>query len=691
MIRHCDGAFRPPLAARNEAESHRRFLYVFLNSMHSLLRNIFFTSLLFIVLFSISKCGSDTEEKKENSSENKTYKNLSSDVKYVGIMKCRQCHYDKYETFIETGMGKSFDLATKTKSSAKFDKHSVVYDKFSDFYYYPFWFGDTMKIMEFRLEGKDTVHKRIETVNYIIGSGQHTNSHIFNTNGYLHQMPITFYTQKRKWDLAPGFDNGDNARFSRPIGLECMSCHNTLPNFVMGSENKYEELPNGIGCERCHGPGEIHVKEKEAGIVVDTSKYIDYSIVNPAKLSIDLQFDVCQRCHLQGNAVLKEGKSFYDFHPGMKLSDVMTVFLPKYENNDDDFIMASHADRLKQSQCFIKSQENSLRPFKNGLTCITCHNPHVSVKVTGKEVFNNACKNCHTSPLSPLSHGRGVGGEADCVSCHMPKSGSIDIPHVTITDHFIRKPVKKVDVAGVKKFVGLFAINEKKPSDITIAKGYLNQYEKFGLSAGFLDTAFHYLTKISSSENSGSFIRYYFLKKDYNSIVALVSKLSKEEMFKHFDKTTWDNDNAWTCYRIGEAYQYLGKTNEAYRFYKKANELSPLNIDFMNKLGGNLASQDKQMEAKKVYEKIISENPKHAPAWCNLGFIYLQSGNTVKANQYYDKALALDPDYLQALLNKAGLLLYEKKNKEALSITKRILKKNPKNKQALAIQMRFTK
>ena len=175
-----------------------------------------------------------------------------------------------------------------------------------------------------------------------------------------------------------------------------MSCHNAYPDFVLGSENKFKTIPNGIDCERCHGPGSIHVQQKQMGQLVDTAKQIDYSIVNPAKLPIDLQFDVCQRCHLQGNAVLKEGKSFFDFKPGMKLSAIFTVFMPKYENGEKDFIMASHADRLKQSQCFIKS---------NKLTCITCHNPHVSVKATQPEVFNAACKNCHTPlPPHPSSH-----------------------------------------------------------------------------------------------------------------------------------------------------------------------------------------------------------------------------------------------------------------------------------------------
>ncbi|UPT66317.1 MAG: hypothetical protein M0D57_17870 [Sphingobacteriales bacterium JAD_PAG50586_3] len=134
-----------------------------------------------------------------------------------------------------------------------------------------------------------------------------------------------------------------------------MSCHNAYPKFVMGSENKYTDVPQGIDCERCHGPGGEHVRRKQMGENIDTSKYIDYSIVNPGKLSADLQFQICQRCHLQGNAILKNGKSFFDFKPGMQLSEVMDVYLPRYKNADHDFIMASHADRLKQSQCFVVS------------------------------------------------------------------------------------------------------------------------------------------------------------------------------------------------------------------------------------------------------------------------------------------------------------------------------------------------
>src|SRR6185436_5557199 len=128
------------------------------------LRNISAAILFCAVAVSVIQCGSGEEKKDEKETKTtNTYRNLDSNVKYTGIIACRQCHYDKYETFIETGMGKSFDHATKKKSSAKFDAHSVVYDKNTDLSYRPFWAGDTMKIMEFRLNGKDTIHKRIET------------------------------------------------------------------------------------------------------------------------------------------------------------------------------------------------------------------------------------------------------------------------------------------------------------------------------------------------------------------------------------------------------------------------------------------------------------------------------------------------------------------------------------------------
>lgn len=655
------------------------------------------------------------------------YLNHSDSAKYVGIHTCKLCHQDIYNTYIKTGMGKSFDVASRQKSSGDYHT-SIVYDKIGDFYYKAFWQNDSLQFLEYRLQGKDTIYKRQETVNYIIGSGQHTNSHIQSVNGYLNQMPMTFYTQKKKWDLPPGFEDGHNSRFMRKIGLECMSCHNNYPEFVLGSENKFSAVPEGINCERCHGPGSIHVEQRQTGSKIDTSKYIDYSIVNPAKLSIDAQFDICQRCHLQGNTILKEGKSFYDFKPGMKLSDYMTVFLPKYKHADDEFIMASHADRLKQSQCFIKSLEkttspvlrtppskgespsvsNKLKPYKDAMTCVTCHNPHVSVRETNPNVFNDACNKCHggqkkdqrlkikdnstfgskliCSEPSVIRKIKNKNQIINCVGCHMPKSGSIDIPHVTVHDHYIRKPITKKDKNAIKQFIGLYAINEKNPSALIKAKAYLNQYEKFENKSYYLDSAAFYLKDKSDADLKANFellIQLHFIKNDFNKMIAYVNRLTDATILNNLlTKKSYSNDDAWTSYRIGEAFYNTGNIQRAINYYKNAVTLAPYGLDFKNKYGSALAANGLLPNAEKEFTEILKENPKHVSALTNLGYVKLAQGNAKDAEQLYFKALALDPDYEPLLLNLAGLYAYKKEYKKAELYLTKLLKRNPNNKQA---------
>ena len=618
------------------------------------------------------KCSDTPAPLQERVADEDAYLNHNDSAKYVGMETCKLCHQEIYNSFIQTGMGQSFAHATKQKSVSSINKHAVIYDKFQDFYYHPFWDSDSLKIIEFRLKGKDTLFKRVVTVDYIIGSGQHTNSHLYSSNGYLYQMPMTFYSQQQKWDFPPGFENGFNTQFNRKIGLECISCHNAFPDFVKGSENKFNSLPNGITCERCHGPGSIHVQQRSTGKNVDTSRYIDYSIVNPGKLSIDRQFDVCQRCHLQGNAVLKEGKSFFDFRPGMVLSDYISVFLPKYENADDAFLMASHADRLKQSACFIKSYkpsttETSLRPYKNALTCVTCHNPHVSVKTTNNDVFNTACKNCHAGTSQVNCSEQMVvrnKNQDNCVSCHMPRSGAIDIPHVSIHDHYIRKPAKKQDVKQIKKFIGLYAVNEKNPSDQIKAQAYLQHYDKFDNTAAFLDSARLYLSDNTLKDVQTNFeplIHLYFIKEEYAKILKYVAQLGNEPVLKKVLVTkSWSNNDAWTSYRIGDAYYHTGDLNNAYLFYKNALALAPYNLEFQNKLGTLLITTKRLGAAIEMFESVLKENPSNIQAITNLGYANLLSKNSKIAEDLYARGLKINPDYEPLLMNLVGLKLFNK-------------------------------
>ncbi len=633
------------------------------------------------------------------------YLNLHDSVRYVGKQVCLSCHAGAHSSYLETGMGQSFGIATKAKSAGRFEDNPTIYDATLDLYYQPYFAGDTLCIKEFRLSGKDTTHRRIQHIQYIIGSGHHTNSHLFASNGYVFQAPLTYYTQKGIWDLPPGFENGFNSRFSRQIGLECMACHNAQPQFAQGSENKFLKIPEGIDCERCHGPGSVHVREKQAGNLIDTSKYIDYSIVNPGKLSVDLQFDVCQRCHLQGNAVLKEGKSFLDFKPGMKLSDVIDVYLPRYTGDESEFIMASHADRLKQSACFKvmadkHSNEKSLRPYKNAMTCVTCHNPHVSVRKQGDEPFNAKCGSCHTAQkvdaCSETSAKRNAAGN-NCVSCHMPVSGSIDIPHVTVHDHYIRRDAKMKTTQSVQKtaetFRGLQCINNAHPDERSRIIAYIQQFEKFDPGKVYLLDSAEALLKRRGSAQFKTDIRLAvalaFAGKDYAKVSSLATQYGRTELLAFLNKKSKNNEDAWTAYRIAESFTAQGLAADALSFFEKACSLAPLHFEFRNKYGACLIQVGKLKAAAKEFATLCREAPFFAPAFCNYGYCRLLDGDERSAKAMYTKALQLDPDYRQALINLVGLELYNGNPAEAQKYMLRLEKAYPNDEEIKALKDRI--
>jgi len=627
-----------------------------------ILTNSLLSVCLILILYSLSYCSSDSPENK--------YLNLSDTVEYVGTAVCKNCHYDKHQTFMHTGMGQSFGLANKAKSAANIHPDSILYDTFSNLYYHPFWDADSLKLQEYRISGKNTVHNRIEQVDYIIGSGQHTNSHIYNVNGYLHQMPFTYYTQEGRFDLPPGFEEGFNTRFNRKIGLECMSCHNSLPDFVMGSENKFEKVHMGISCERCHGPGELHVSEKMNGVFVDTSLYTDYTIVNPGNISAELQFEICSRCHLQGNTVLEDGKSFFDFKPGMHLNEVMNVFLPEYEG-DDAFIMASHVERLKMSECFIQS--------KGDLTCITCHNPHLSVTLTSDEVFNASCISCHQeSDFHTTAQG------SNCIDCHMPTSGSSDIPHVRVTDHKISIPqeMNATKQESLKKFIGLYCVNNDAPSDISMLKAYLQQYEKFEQKTYYLDSALVYLTGLDERLCPKEWVQYYFFREAYTTLVSWFEQKSFEQRKNQFNKKSYTNDDAWAWYRVGEAYYKLSNWEKASLCFSEAADLAPFHLEIQNKYAMALLRTNRLLESKKVFEFVISENPKFEKVYANYGYLLSRLGSYELAAQQYEKGIALNPDLVHAWLNYAAYYMYKENTTEAKKCLMEVLRIEPEHRQA---------
>lgn len=598
------------------------------------------------------------------------YVNHADSVKYVGMSTCANCHADKFSTFTHTGMGRSFGLAGKLRSAAEFLNVKPVYDQYRDLYYLPYLVDSSIYIKEYRLTGTDTVFSRSELVNYIVGSGHHTNSHLMNANGYVFQAPLTFYTQKGQWDLPPGFENGNNSGFERRIGLECMSCHNGLPEIDPAAENRYLKVPAGIDCERCHGPGEIHVKEKMEGKVVDITKYTDYTIVNPAKLSWYRQIDLCQRCHLQGNAVLKPGKSFSDFKPGMRLSDVFDQFSPEYKDGDD-FVMAAHAERFQMSKCFksnVKGDLNS-ETASVGFTCISCHDPHVSVKQTSSIKFNTKCISCHQGAGKvTCSESKENLSKANnnCVNCHMPSSGTSDIPHVTVHDHYIRKP--SAQNRGKGTLLGLRCVTNPNPDVRTETEAYISYYEKFEKNSLYLEKAKSLSAKLDDKDNAHLItkIHLYYINGQYNELLVSAEKLNGKY-------------DAWTAYRIAKAYERLERLDKASEWFENTLAIQPKNIDFLLQYSTLLIkrkqyklAESKLLELNKLYDKSTE-------AWAAMGLVKMALSEYPKARLCFEKSLSLFPDQLTALQNLKILEELAGNIKEAAILEKRITLINKRN------------
>ncbi len=641
---------------------------------------VFYTIGLITMVAIGLRCGSNDPQKTEQSENQQIerasqFKNLHDTIDYVGMQKCRQCHEDKYQSFKKTGMGQSFDTAHKAKSAGRFDGHQLVYDSFKNLYYKPFWKENDLYVKEFKVNGQgDTTFKRVEQIDYIIGSGQHTNSHMYAVNGYIYQAPFTFYTQEEQWDLPPGYELGNNSRFTRPIGIECMSCHNAYPDFESSSKNKFSHVPSGIDCERCHGPGELHVKEKQAGNIVDTENGTDHTIVNPSKLPNQLKNDVCQRCHLQGNAVLKEGKSFFDFKPGMNLSSVMDVFRPVYKK-EDAFIMASHSERLQQSKCFKSTQDH--QTFEP-LNCITCHNPHKSVESTSSQYFNKTCQSCHKKEkedelvkcAKPLSERISI-NDNNCTECHMQKSKTLDIPHVSISDHKIdipdddtveldRETYQNLEITKLKSY------NNPDPSYETVGRAYLYFYEKFEARSHLLDSAFNYLQQLPPDSVKQEWVHYYYLKEDWNRLVQFVNNQGITEF-----------SEAMPNYRIGQAFDHIGRAQKAIAFYQKAIAQKPYNLNFHKKLGNLYLKQKALSNAEKEFKFVLKENPKNPMVHNNLALIYLNNRQLAKAEEHIQQAMNLKPDYGAAALNMAKVLYATKRQQAAINKLKMIIQKYP--------------
>ena len=282
-----------------------------------------------------------------------------------------------------------------------------------------------------------------QEVHFVLGSGNHARTYLYRTpGGELYQLPIAWYSQTKAWGMAPGFDRPDHDGVRRMVRRECLFCHNAYPDVPAGSDARLaphafpERLPEGIGCQRCHGPGADHARAAFRGEVAAARA----AVVNPARLPAPLRDDVCDACHLQPSVAIPGARRFgrgdYSFRPGEPLADylVQTDVVEAGRSPAERFEINHHPYRLRQSRCFTGSGGR--------LGCLTCHDPHRKVAAPARAGhYRAACLTCHDAGACrrPASSGDAADHGDDCVSCHMAARRPQDVVRVVMTDHLIRR------------------------------------------------------------------------------------------------------------------------------------------------------------------------------------------------------------------------------------------------------------
>jgi tetratricopeptide (TPR) repeat protein len=520
---------------------------------------------------------------------------------------------------------------------------------------------------------------------YVIGSGNHARTFVSRArDGRLMQLPVSWYVDRGgHWDMSPGYDRPAHLDFRRVIDDGCMSCHNgysrdrlqdngTGPRFAAA-------LPEGIDCQRCHGPGQRHidaVNDRD----LDAARR---AIVNPATLDRERQLDVCLQCHLEPTStplpfqIRRYESPAFSYRPGQPLGEAFIYFDhastgSRDRDYDDKFEIAGAAYRLRKSACFNKSQ----------MTCVTCHNPHDiprGEKAVQQQVA--ACRSCHDT-----AHARGVpqvafaGPRATCVDCHMPKRRAEDAVHVVMTDHFIQRlrpardltaALKEADTVGGRPYRGEVvpyypaALPSTPENELYVALAQVQQGSN--LTAGIPR-----LQKAIERYKPERAEFYYELARAYSKTGNHAAVIEwYDAALRH------DGNFAAALKELAAAAAALGKWDRAADALQRAVAVHPDDTHALADLGNVYLQQHRGDQAMQTLERALALDSNVPRASNTMGLALLATGDPDRAAHYFREAIRIQPDLAEAHNNLANLLAGRKALAEAAYHFEQALRSDP--------------
>lgn len=550
---------------------------------------------------------------------------------YVKPGACAECHAEIAASYAHTGMAHSFYRPISENTIEDYTGNNQFYHKASDTYF-AMSHRDGKFFQKRWQAGYDGTLSNIEElqIDYVMGSGNHARTYLHrNANGTLVELPLGWYSEKGgHWGMNPGYDNAQPP-MQHTIPYECMFCHNDYPAIpeTLGDTIAYPkfsgELPQGIGCQRCHGPGRNHIEA--ANSTTATLQQIRAAILNPARLKPERQMEVCMQCHLEPTSrplpsmIRRYDQEPFGYDPTKPLSSFFQYFDKSVSGiHDDRFEIAGAPYRLRQSQCFIKSG--------GAVTCELCHDPHLPHDASAaKARYTTVCLKCHEPALSPLVLEKKHTARQDCVTCHMPKRRTDDVVHVVMTDHLIQRFAPPEDKL----------LAEKKEVTETAANRYHGE-------------VMPYLVGDFRERDDSLYTATAQVMHDSN-LKAGIPRLESAIAVQHPSHPDFSIE-------LGDALRRSGEVSSAIMAYRKAIMLDPSSVRARRSLGVALAEAGKSSEAVAELQEGIRHNPASPLLWYQLGLLHSHLGLKEDAIKDLNEAIRLDPNLSEAY-NNLGLNL----------------------------------
>ncbi|MES1261409.1 MAG: tetratricopeptide repeat protein [Acidobacteriota bacterium] len=580
-------------------------------------------------------------------------------------------------------MGRSFYRPSPENVTGEFTKNTTYFHHPSASYFTMLERGGKYFQRRYQL---DTSGKQINVmekqVDYILGSGNHARTYLHRTGAdTLIELPLGWYAEKGGYQaMNPGYDRPDHDGFRRPITYDCMFCHNAYPQIPAGHEQPFAEpvyagpLPEGIDCQRCHGPGNRHVQL--AGRPGATREEIRGAIVNPARLSPERQMEGCMVCHLETtsaalpNAIQRFERNAFSYRPGEPLEGFLLNFdHAPGTGREDKFEIVNAAYRLRRSACFLKSNGKML--------CTTCHNPHDVPR--GEEAdrhYTAVCRQCHAQAFDRRVQAGKHTTANGCVSCHMPKRRTEDVIHATATDHLIQRRRPPEDLLAERaerqdayrgRVVPYYpeTLPPTAENDLTLAVAQVIQGSNLSEGITQLTAAIekyqpqraeYYLQLADALRNDGQLARavpvYREAVRRNPGVAAGLQKLGTalrrsaqyteaEEVLKR--AASAEPGRAVTWHELGLTYRSLGRSKEALAAIGKALELDPDLPEAHNNLGIIRLAEGEQAGAESAFREAIRIRPDYADARGNLASLLSGTGRFAEARDEFETALRLRP------------------------------------------------